>query len=146
MHASPLLGPVVALVAWTLIVMVWMAVARAREFRRLGITPKSIPDGARGADLEGRADPRAQWKAHNYMHLLEQPTIFYAIVFALVLMGFDAPINVWLAWTYVVLRVVHSILQATVNIVRYRVVLFALSSFCLLGLTVHAALRLILGH
>jgi hypothetical protein len=145
MKYSPLLGPVVALVAWSIVVMFWMAVARAREFRRLGITRSTIPDGSRGSDLEGRADPRAQWKAHNYMHLMEQPTIFYAIVFALVLMDFDAPINVWLAWGYVALRVAHSLVQATVNIVRYRFLLFALGSFCLLGLTVHAAIRLLHG-
>ncbi len=145
MHHSPLLGPVVALVAWTLLVMGWMAIARAAEFRRLGIKPTTIPNGARGQDLEGRADPRAQWKAHNYAHLVEQPTIFYAIVFALILMGFDAVINVWLAWAYVGLRVVHSILQSTVNIVRYRLVLFGLSSLCLIALTLHAAMALIHG-
>ena len=143
MEHNGLLGPVVALVAWTLVVMVWMAVARAGEFRRLGVTRANIPDGARGIDLEGKARPQAQWKAHNYMHLLEQPTIFYAIVFALVLMDFDAPINVWLAWGYVAFRIAHSLLQSTVNIVRYRLILFALSSFCLAGLTVHAALRLL---
>lgn len=145
MHHSPLLGPVVALVGWTLLVMGWMAIARAGEFRRLGIKPTTIPNGARGQDLEGRADPRAQWKAHNYAHLVEQPTIFYAIVFALILMGFDAVINVWLAWAYVGLRVVHSILQSTVNIVRYRLVLFGLSSLCLIALTLHAAMALIHG-
>jgi hypothetical protein len=123
--------------------MTWMAIARAREFRRLGITRSGIRNGSRGVDLEGRADPRAQWKAHNYMHLVEQPTIFYAILFALILMEFDAPINVWLAWGYVGLRVVHSIVQSTVNIVRYRFLLFLLSSLCLLGLTIHAALRLL---
>src|SRR5690242_4961629 len=111
MHHSPLLGPVVALVAWSLAMLIWMGVARAREFRRLGITRGSIPNGARGVDLDGRADPRAQWKSHNYNHLMEQPTIFYAIVFALILMGFDAPINVWLAWIYVGLRMVHSVIQ-----------------------------------
>ncbi len=145
MHASPLLGPVVALVAWSLVQMTWMAISRAAEFGRLGITRNSIPNGARGADLEGRADPHAQWKAHNYMHLMEQPTIFYAIVFALILMDFNAPINVWLAWGYVAFRIAHSIFQSTVNIVRYRLVLFALASFCLLGLTVHAAIHLIRG-
>ena len=143
MEYNPLLGPVVALVAWTLVVMAWMAVTRFAEFRRLGITMHNIPPGARGADLEGRADPRAQWKSHNYSHLVEQPTLFYAIVLALVLMEFDAEINVWLAWAYVAIRVVHSLVQATVNIVRYRFPLFALSSICLLMLTAHAALRLI---
>jgi hypothetical protein len=74
---------------------------------------------------------------------MEQPTIFYAIVAALIFMGFDAPINVWLAWGYVVLRVIHSLLQATINVVRYRLVVFALSSFCLIGLTVHAGSRIL---
>ncbi len=142
MEVSPLLGPVVALVAWSLVVMVWMGVARAGQFRRLGVTRANIPDGARGVDLEGKAEPQAQWKAHNYMHLMEQPTIFYAIVLALILMGFDAPINLWLAWGYVGFRVLHSLVQCTVNVVRYRFILFVLGSFCLLGLTVHAALRL----
>ena len=143
MEHSPLLAPVVALVAWTLVMMVWMAIARGREFRRLGISRSNIPAGARGADLEGRADPRAQWPAHNYMHLMEQPTIFYAIVFALILMGFDSAINVWLAWSYVLLRIAHSLVQATANVVRYRFILFALGSLCLASLTVHAALRLL---
>ena len=57
-------------------------------------------------------------------------------------MGFDAAINVWLAWAYVGLRVVHSVVQATTNVVRVRFALFALSSFCLMALTVHAALYL----
>jgi hypothetical protein len=143
MSYSPILAPVVALVAWTLVVMVWMAVARGREFRRLGITRSTIPDGARGADLEGRADPRAQWKAHNYSHLLEQPTLFYAIALTLALMNFGGGINYWLAWTYVGLRIVHSLVQCTVNVVRYRLVVFALASLCLLGLTVHAGARIL---
>jgi hypothetical protein len=143
MSYSPILAPVVALVAWTLVVMVWMAVARGREFRRLGITRSTIPDGARGVDLEGRADPRAQWKAHNYSHLLEQPTLFYAIALTLALMNFGGGINYWLAWTYVGLRIVHSLVQCTVNVVRYRLAVFALASLCLLGLTVHAGARIL---
>jgi hypothetical protein len=143
MEYSPILVPVVALVAWSLVVMVWMAVARAGQFRKLGVTPSSIPPGARGADLEGRADPQAQWKAHNYMHLMEQPTLFYAIAVTLALMGMGGGINYWLAWGYVALRVIHSLIQATVNIVRFRFLAFLLSSLCLLGLTVHAGARII---
>jgi len=141
MPPSPLLGPVVALVAWTLVMFVWMAAKRAPMLRG-----RDIPDGSRGVDLERVAPGKAHWPAHNYVHLMEQPTIFYAIVFALVLMRFDAPINVYLAWGYVAFRVLHSIVQATVNIVKIRFPLFALSTLCLLGLTTHAALRLILGH
>jgi len=138
MHFSPILAPVVALVAWTQVVMFWMMIARFREFRRLGITPTKIPDGSRGVDLEGKAEPGAQWKSHNYNHLMEQPTIFYAVALSLALMGFGGGINYWLAWGYVGLRILHSLIQCTVNVVRFRLAIFGLASLCLIGLTVHA--------
>ena len=143
MNYSPILAPVVAMVAWTLIIMLWMVVTRNAEFRRLGITATTIPDGARGVDLDGKADPRAQWKSHNYNHLMEQPTIFYAIALTLAVMDFGGVINYWLAWGYVGLRILHSLIQCTVNVVRYRLTVFALASLCLIGLTVHAAARII---
>ena len=143
MHYSPILVPVVALVAWTLVVMFWMLVARMIEFRRLGISPMTVPNGARGVDLDGRADPAAQWKSHNYNHLMEQPTIFYAVALSLAMMNFGGGINYWLAWGYVGLRIVHSLIQCTVNVVRFRLAVFALASFCLIGLTVHAGARIL---
>jgi hypothetical protein len=143
MDYSPILAPVVALVAWTLIVMFWMLVTRGAEFRRLGIKPTTIPAGARGVDLDGKADDRAQWKSHNYSHLMEQPTIFYAVAIAIALIGIGSGINYWLAWGYVGLRVVHSLVQCTVNVVRYRLVLFGLASMCLIGLTVNAAAKIV---
>jgi hypothetical protein len=138
-HVSPLLAPVVALVAWSIVMLVWMGVKRRPFVANRG----GIPDGARGADLEAEYPGAAHWPAHNYQHLMEQPTIFYAIVLALVLMGFDEPINVYLAWGYVALRILHSIVQATVNVVRIRFLLFAVSTLCLIGLTTHAAIFLI---
>ena len=137
MVLDPLLGPVVVLVAWTLVMMIWMAASRFPAMRDAGIDIKTRV-GSRGQDLEGVVPASVQWKAHNYMHLTEQPTIFYAIVFALILMGGSLPINVYLAWGYVILRICHSLVQATSNIVRYRFSLFLLSSLCLFGLTVHA--------
>jgi hypothetical protein len=137
MHPSPLLGPVVALVAWSLVMMFWMALARSSQLRG-----KNIPEGTRGADLEREQPGPANWPAHNYQHLMEQPTVFYAIVFALVLMGFDASINVYLAWGYVGFRILHSIFQATVNVVPVRFLIFLLSTLCLIALTIHAAIFL----
>ena len=139
MDYSPLLAPVVALVAWSIVMLIWLAVARSPYVRNRG----DIPDGTRGADLERRHPGKAHWPAHNYQHLMEQPTIFYAIVFVLVFMGFDAPINVWLAWAYVVLRIIHSIVQATVNVVRIRFLIFLAATLCLIGLTTHAGLRIL---
>ena len=143
MDYSPILIPVVALVAWSLIMMVWMVAVRFAEFKRLGINFSNIPPGSRGVDLEGRADPRAQWKSHNYNHLMEQPTLFYAVALTLALMDMGGGINYWLAWGYVGFRVLHSIVQATINRLTIRTPLFVLASLCLLGLTVHAAARIL---
>ena len=144
MTHSPLLGPVVALVAWSLVMMVWLVVARLPAMKKVGIDLKTRV-GSRPGALDGVVDDRAQWKAHNYLHLMEQPTIFYAIVFALVLMGQDWPMNVGLAWAYVGLRVLHSLVQAMWNRILVRFILFALSSLCLVALTLHAALGFMHG-
>jgi len=144
MHFSPILAPVVALVAWTLLMMLWMMIARFRHFRKVGVTLGSVPRGSRGASLDANPDAaEAQWKSHNYNHLMEQPTIFYAVALSLALMDFGGGINYWLAWGYVGLRVLHSLVQATVNVVLYRFTIFALATFCLLGLTVHAGFRIL---
>ena len=138
MHPSPLLAPVVALVAWSMVMFFWLAIARAPQLKG-----RKIPEGARGTDLEREQPGPTHWPAHNYQHLMEQPTVFYAIVFALILMGFDGPINVYLAWGYVGFRILHSLWQATVNIVPIRFVLFLLATLCLIALTIHAAIFLI---
>ena len=143
MSYSPLLAPLVVLVAWTLVIMAWMAVTRFATFRKMGVTLGNIPPGSRGVNLEGKAPDEVQWKSHNYTHLLEQPTIFYAIVLALALMEMNQPINIYLAWGYVGLRIAHSLIQCLTNIVKYRFPVFALASLCLLGLTVHAAARIL---
>jgi hypothetical protein len=143
MSYSPILVPVVALVAWTLVVMLWMMIARMREFRRLGVTLSNIPPGSRGVDLEGKAEPGAQWKSHNYNHLMEQPTLFYAIALTLAFMDMGGGINHWLAWGYVVFRILHSLVQCTVNVVAIRFACFALASLCLIGLTTHAGFRIL---
>jgi hypothetical protein len=138
MPYSPILGPVVALVAWTFVMMIWMYATRFPAMARKGISLKGRV-GSKGGDLDGAIDPEVQWKAHNHNHLLEQPTLFYAICLTLALMDFGGGINLWLAWAYVGFRVLHSLIQATVNVVSWRFLAYAAASFCLLGLTVHAA-------
>ena len=145
MHAA-IIAPVVALVAWTLVMQIWMYATRIPALGRAGINLKGLV-GSRKGGLDGVIEDRVQWKAHNYDHLLEQPTLFYAISISLALLGGgDAWVNVWLAWGYFGLRVVHSLIQATVNVVRWRFFVFSLASFCLLGLTVHAGLMVLHVH
>jgi hypothetical protein len=138
MNYSPILAPITALVAWTLAMQIWMYATRFPALRRKGISLKGRR-GGRGGQLDGVVEDEVQWKAHNYNHLLEQPTLFYAIALVLAMAGGgEIWINVWLAWGYVGLRILHSLIQATVNVVRWRFLVFTAASICLLGLTVHA--------
>jgi hypothetical protein len=145
MPHSPILAPVVALVAWTLVMQIWMYATRLPAMKRKGIDLKGRR-GGRGAQLDGILEDEVQWKAHNYNHLLEQPTLFYAIAITLALLGGGAGWNLWLAWAYVGLRVLHSLIQATSNVVRYRFLVFSLSSVVLVALTLHAGMILLHAH
>ena len=146
MTYGPMLAPVVALVAWTLVMQVWMYATRLPALRRKGISLKGRR-GGRGGQLDGVLEDQVQWKAHNYNHLLEQPTLFYAIAISLALLGGGAyQLNIVLAWTYVGLRVLHSLIQATTNVVRWRFLVFSLASLALLALTLHAGMILLHAH
>ena len=81
-----MLLPVVALVGWTLVMQIWMYATRLPAMRRKGIDLKGRR-GGRGGQLDGVLEDEVQWKAHNYNHLLEQPTLFYAIAITLALAG-----------------------------------------------------------
>jgi hypothetical protein len=135
--APNILTPAAVLVIWTVIVCIWMAATRGPALGKLG-TDK-LKHGARGQDLEGLIPDEVNWKAHNYVNLLEQPTIFYAAVFILVLSGYGA-LDTLLAWLYVVLRIVHSVWQAAVNRQPARAILFLASTVVLAILAVQALL------
>ncbi len=83
--------------------------------------------------------PRVRWKADNYNHLFEQPTVFYAVTLSLAVIGHGDGINAALAWAYVGLRVAHSLLQALWNNIKARFTVFTLSAFTLMALTIQAA-------
>ena len=74
---------------------------------------------------------------------MEQPTIFYALVFYIVLAGHTDQIHIWLAWGYVALRVVHSLIQNTINIVNFRFLVFTLSTICLAVMAVREVVSLL---
>ena len=90
--------------------------------------------------LHTKLPPSVRWKANNYNHLMEQPTIFYATALALASAGEGHGLNVTLAWLYVILRVLHSLVQAKFNHIMARFSLFIVSSFVVLALAVRAAL------
>lgn len=136
--SSAILKPVVALAAWTMVMLVWTLATRFPAMARAGIRLSSLT-GTTGASADRALPPQAQWKAHNYNHLLEQPTLFYAVALVLAVAGRGDGLAATLAWLYVALRIAHSLVQATVNRVLPRFVLFAASSLCLGGLIALAA-------
>ena len=135
---SQILGPVVALVAWSLVMMVWMVATRFAALKRHGISLKGRV-GSKTGTLDGVVEDQVMWKAHNYNHLMEQPTLFYAIALTLAISGHGDGVNAWIAWAYVGFRVAHSLVQAITNVVLHRFVFWILSSLALGALTVHAA-------
>ena len=136
--AEGLLQPLVVLVLWTFVMWAWMYATRIPAIMRMKmrLDPMRI-NGEQMAELP----PPVRWKADNYNHLLEQPVLFYAVVLALVLLGDEGQSDVALAWAYVGLRVVHSLVQALVNKIELRFGLFVISSLVLLALAVRLALQ-----
>jgi hypothetical protein len=98
-----------------------------------------LDPNASKAAFDGALPASVRWKADNYNHLMEQPTIFYATAVSLAVVGAGAGLNAWLAWGYVALRVVHSLVQATSNVILVRFSIFMLSSAVMLVLAVRAA-------
>ncbi len=132
-----LLRPVVALVAWTFVMWGWMYVTRIPAIRRSGM--KLDPTAPRGEQMAS-LPAQVRWKADNYNHLFEQPTLFYAVAIVLALVSRATETDAMLAWTYVALRAAHSVFQATVNVIEVRFALFFVSSLVLAAMTARAAL------
>jgi hypothetical protein len=139
---NAILAPAAALVVWSIIMLFWMAGTRLPALSKIGIDlTKAV--GGRGADIDPNVPASVAWKSHNYAHLMEQPTIFYATIMILAISDSATPMMVSFAWGYTILRVIHSIWQATINKVGVRFVFFLLSTICLTVLAVHALLATI---
>jgi uncharacterized MAPEG superfamily protein len=140
---NPILAPAAVLVAWSLVMLLWMAATRFPAIAKAGIDMKAGPRGGRGQNLEGVLPDSVNWKSHNYTHLMEQPTIFYAAVLILAVAGAATPMLVNVAWAYTILRIIHSIYQATINVVLVRFAIFVLATICLIILAIQAVLATI---
>ncbi|HEX8419200.1 MAG TPA: MAPEG family protein, partial [Sphingomonas sp.] len=125
MH-SDILRPMVVLIAWTLVMLAWTLATRLPAMKAAGVDMGKLV-GTKASDADRALPPQVQWKAHNHNHLMEQPTLFYAVCAVLALSGTGNGVNAWIAWAYVALRIAHSLVQATSNRVRARFLFFMLS-------------------
>jgi hypothetical protein len=137
MASHAMLAPVIALVIWSAVMWVWMYATRIPAIQQ----SKMVLDGRapRGEQMN-TLPPEVRWKADNYNHLMEQPTLFYAVAISLAVLGDASALSIQLAWAYVGLRVVHSLVQVLVNHILTRFSIFFVSSLVLFALTARAAL------
>lgn len=138
-----ILGPVAALAMWSMVMWAWMYATRIPAMQRAKIDAKGLV-GTTGRNLDDALPAEVQWKAHNYNHLMEQPTVFYAVALALAIGGQGDGLNTQIAWAYVGLRVLHSLVQVTVNRVLLRFAIFMLASLALVALCLHAFIGFVL--
>lgn len=134
---SEILAPVAALVLWSMVMWGWLYATRLPAMARLKVRlDPAVPPGK----LTEVLPAEVRWKADNYNHLMEQPTLFYAVALVLAIAGAGDGLNAWAAWAYVALRVLHSLIQALFNTIAWRFMVFMLASLCLIFLAVRAAL------
>lgn len=136
--AGGVLAPALALVLWTLVVWAVMIAVRPRAMIRAGVPWQAARYTAELTNLP----PPARDVSDNYNHLMEQPTLFYALVFLTHLTGGDDGLSGGLAWSYVALRIVHSGIQMTFNRVTYRFWAFFASTLVLVALAARNLLAL----
>ncbi|MEO6697874.1 MAG: MAPEG family protein [Paraperlucidibaca sp.] len=137
--STELLTPVLALITWSMVMWGWMYATRIPAIQAAKIRLDSnAPSGQQMATLPAPV----RWKADNYNHLMEQPTLYYALVLTLALLGVADSLTLGLAWAYVALRVIHSLVQSLSNVIIVRFAVFSLSSLVLIGLVIQAWLAI----
>lgn len=135
---TTILVPVLALCVWTFVLWFWMYMTRLPAMRKARIDARKIK---RKHELDV-LPVAVQQIADNYNHLHEQPTAFYALAFYSHLVGVADSLNIQLAWGYVLLRVIHSLIQCTSNYVPLRFTVFTAGSLVLMAIALRNVLAL----
>ena len=139
MDAAAILRPVIVVALLSLVMLLWMLASRLPAMSKAGLAPDTMRNTRRATELLPDEVTRV---SNNYNHLFEQPTLFYAVALAIAILGHVDALHVGCAWAYAGLRVAHSLVQATVDIVLVRFGLFVLSWVALAVMIVREALAL----
>ena len=133
---NPILGAAAVLGLWSVLMFFIYAVRLVSIGAKVG----DLPAGFRGPDADSETPDTVKWSRHNYEHLMEQPTLFYAMVIILAVVGDTSAASYYAAWIYTGARILHSVWQMQVNTIPVRFMLFAISTLALLMLCVHAVM------
>lgn len=139
MSSSELLWPLLGLVIVTFCVWLRLFTTRIQYMQRNRIDPEAIPHRAQStpalAEIAAPSD--------NMMNLFELPVLFYALIAVLLTQGEIHQGWLYAAWSFVLLRAVHSLIHCTYNRVMHRFIAYLLSSLVLWGMWVAFALSLL---
>ena len=139
MNVSAILQPVFVVALLSMVMTILMYITRVSAMKKLRIHPQRAKDTGKLKDLLPEEVTRI---SNNYNHLFEQPTLFYAVAISIAVLGHVDAIHIYSAWVYAILRILHSIVQATVDIVMLRFSLFLGSWIALSIMIIHESITL----
>ena len=122
-----ILQPILFMGLLSTVMMIWMYATRIPAAKVLELEGVDMQELSHPAAVSGIFPSRVERIADNYNHLWEQPTLFYAIIFVIWAQGHTDTVHLYLAWSYCCLRLIHSLVQCTVNSVWLRFSVFMLS-------------------
>ena len=135
-----LLATIVAMAVLQLIMHIWLYATRIPAMFQAKISSNKA--------TKAKLETLPKWAtnvADNYNHLFESPTVYYAMVLAIVLMGLTDQSLMIAGWVFVGLRYIHSLVQATINIIMLRFAIFSLS-WVALGFMIIKSVIAIMGQ
>ncbi|HEX5127490.1 MAG TPA: MAPEG family protein [Rhodocyclaceae bacterium] len=135
-----MLLPCLGMVVVTMVVWIRLYFERTGEMKARRVSPQSIATRQEAARI--LLNTRA---ADNFSNLFEMPVLFYVLCLALATSGLQSSLFVMGAWTYVILRAIHSLIHVTYNHVIHRFAIYVISSVLLFGMWLGFGLRLVLS-
>lgn len=124
---NEILEPVICMTILTFVMMIWMYATRIPASKHIEKKGIDLQDLSHPSNLGGVFPSKVERVADNYNHLFEQPTIFYVIILIIWALNLTDTFYLFCAWIYFFTRVIHSIFQATLNLVWIRFSLFIFS-------------------
>jgi hypothetical protein len=135
MFYQPILVPMISMVVLTLLVWMFMYVTRLREMSRKNINPQRLATRVEAAAV--LTDSTAP--ADNFKNLFEMPVLFYVVVLLSLVLLIQDDTMVRLAWAFVALRGLHSLIHCTYNRTMHRFIAYFASSLVLIFMWIRLA-------
>lgn len=138
MNQGLMFYPCLALIALTFIALVTMFKARQAALKSGDISAGYFKTYDNGEKL-----PRKARQAERLFHNLQESTaIFYFLCAATMALGLADTVSLALAWSYVVLRTLQSVVHLTTNKLPARASLYGLSWIVMLAIAIRLAVQI----